>query len=144
MTVWAHDPVAGIAVHLDVDGLVAIAAKAGETIVVEYAATDPALALEITVGSDLTAWTCNDAITVDPTITERWAPSGEQPDGSDDPGTVSIAVTPGDDDGIGAVATVTFTGVPWQRTGEPDGELSVPVVLELLVLEDVSVGWLPG
>lgn len=144
MTVWAHDPVAGVALHLDVEGLVAMAEDAGETIVVEYAANDPALALEVTLGTDLTAWTCTDAVIVDPVITDRWVPSDEQPDGSNDPGTVGIAVTPGDEDGIGAVATVTFTGVPWLPAEAPQGEPAVPVVLELLVLEGVSVGWLPG
>lgn len=122
---------------VQIDGLVAMAEAAGETIMVEYAGNDPALEITAQHGMYLESLACTDVIENDPVIEERWVASQGE-DG--DAGTVVITVTP-TGDGY-ADATVTLDGIYFVR--EVTDVFDVPIVLEHFEFTDVSVGWEPG
>lgn len=138
MTVYIANADQTVALHLQVDGLVAMAEDTGAPVMVEYAGNDPSLAIEVTFGSDLLTATCTDAVTVDPTVLEHWVAAASEDDGS--AGTVAIVVTPNAD--TGPTATVTFDGIVLRR--DDADVFDVELRVEHLVIEDVSVGWLPG
>jgi hypothetical protein len=124
------------ALHVRVQDLVDMAQAAGEPITVEYAGDDPAVELEVTVGSDLLVLTCTDVGSEPPPIEERWFAT--TPEGGD-AGTITFEVTyNGEQD---ADVTITIDGVTLQRDADV---FDVPIVIEHLVLADVHVGWLPG
>lgn len=139
MTVFAANADATIAVHLEIAGLVQEAHMTGAPVHEELDVLDDALAIEITFGSDLLIDTCTDVAGNEVHAVEHWAPA--YPEGGDT-GTIFIDVVPDLDNPPNATATVTLDNVTIGRT-DPD-IFDPQIVIEVLTIENVLVGWLPG
>lgn len=136
ITAYASDPDDTTALHVRVEGLVAMAEAAGEPITVSYAGDDPAVEIVVTTGSNLLARSCTDAVIDEPVVEERWISTTAEGGGA---GTVTFEVTSNGE--MDATATITLEGIVLRRD---DDVFDVPITIDELVLADVHVGWLPG
>ena len=99
----------------------------------DLSASQP-VTLNVTVGTYLTHYTCNDAVEYEPVVTGTWVPNS---------GTLTLTVTPNGtptDWDTPAAAVLEFSGVQWVPEGDPSGT-AVPMGDFSI---EAQVGWLPG
>ena len=133
LTAYARNSADTMALHVSVDGLVEQAYDIEGTSTFSFdLATDTEVSIRYEEGSNLTHYTCNDAISEEVVVDRDWAGIA---------GTVVIELTPTSEDPEPwhrpADAKITLTDIVFESSTEG------AVQLESMILE-VGVGWFPG